>query len=120
MELIYYSKSNNTKRFVDSLELDLEKHSIDSEPKDKYVLFTPTYNFGQIPDKVQEFLDKYSDGMVGVISFGNRNWGSLFAVSGNKISDSYGVPLLYKLELSGTQVDRENVENILRKGDYIG
>ncbi|AIA64135.1 flavodoxin [Staphylococcus phage S-CoN_Ph2] len=120
MELIYYSKSNNTKRFIDSLDTDLEKHNIDSEPKDNYILFTPTYNFGQIPEPVQNFLDKHSNKMIGVVSFGNRNWGSLFAVAGEKISDEYGVPLYCKLELSGTKKDKQKIEDIIRKVDSVG
>ena len=51
--------------------------------------------------------------MIGVISTGNKNWGADYGLAGNKISKEYDVPLLHKLELSGSKKDKEIVDNII-------
>ena len=114
MQLFYYSRTRNTKRFIDKLESDIDSFSItEAHPQGSFILITPTYNFGQIPEEVAEFLENYSSNMVGVISCGNRNWGQAFGQAGNKISDRYDVPLLHKIELSGNKKDKEIVDNII-------
>ena len=59
------------------------------------------------------FLQKNSKNMIGVISTGNKNWGANYGLAGNKISKEYDVPLLHKLELSGSKKDKEIVDNII-------
>lgn len=114
MQLFYYSRTRNTKRFIDKLESDIDSFSItEAHPQGSFILITPTYNFGQIPEEVVEFLENYGSNMVGVISCGNKNWGSAFGQAGNKIADRYNVPLLHKLELSGNKKDKEIVDNIV-------
>lgn len=114
MQLFYYSRTRNTKRFIDKLESDIDSFSItEAHPQGSFILITPTYNFGQIPEEVAEFLENYGSNMVGVISCGNKNWGAAFGQAGNKISDRYGVPLLHKIELSGNKKDKEIVDNII-------
>lgn len=51
--------------------------------------------------------------MTGVISTGNKNWGTNYGLAGDKISKEYNVPLLHKLELSGSKKDKEIVDNIV-------
>ena len=116
MQLFYYSRTRNTKRFIDKLESDIDSFSItEADPQGSFILITPTYNFGQIPEEVAEFLENYGSNMVGVISCGNRNWGPAFAQAGNKISSLYDVPLLHKFEMSGNEKDVEIVNNILKR-----
>lgn len=114
MQLFYYSRTRNTKRFIDKLESDIDSFSItEAHPQGSFILITPTYNFGQIPEEVAEFLESYGSNMVGVISCGNRNWGPSFGQAGNKIADRYDVPLLHKLELSGNKKDKEIVDKAI-------
>lgn len=116
MQLVYYSMTNNTKRFVDKLTTDLEIVDINSYNHQEYfILITPTYNFGQIPDEVAEFLNGYGQNMCGVISSGNKNWGKAYGQAGNKISGMYDVPLLHKFEMMGSKKDVEIVNNIIKK-----
>lgn len=111
--IVYYSAdTNNTKDFINKLER--KSTSLDDyDGVDKFVLITPTYHFGQVPKPVVEFLSKYYNNMVAVISSGNKNWGQNFAKSGNLISQEYSIPLLYKFELKGTPKDVENVNRIV-------
>ena len=50
--------------------------------------------------------------LFGVIGAGNRNFGPYFAQAGRIIADKCNVPLLYCIELAGTQED----VTIVRKG----
>ena len=110
--IVYYSKTHNTERFVK--KLDTPSVTIDDyDGSQTFILITPTYFFGQVPQEVSNFLESYSNNMVGVISCGNKNWGLAFAQAGNKIADRYNVPLLHKLELSGNKKDKEIVDNIV-------
>lgn len=110
--IVYYSKTHNTERFVK--KLDMPSVTIDDyDGSQKFVLITPTYFFGQVPQEVSNFLESYSNNMVGVISSGNRNWGENFGKAGEKISSLYNVPLLHKIELSGTKKDKEIVDKAI-------
>src|SRR5699024_10140142 len=99
MQLFYYSRTNNTKRFINKLESDIDCFNInDAQHQRSIILVAHNYNIGQIPEEVVEFLENYGSNMVGVISCANRNWGPAFGQADNKISDRYDVPLLHKIE----------------------
>ena len=107
IKIAYYSRTGNVKAFVDKYLNAYETVDI-SEVKaidTPYVLITPTYDFGQVPEVVTKWLRKNNGCMVGVIASGNRNWGDLYGHAGDIISDLYEVPLLAKFELRGTIAD---------------
>ncbi len=115
MLLIYYSFTGNTKRFVNKLDVDIDIMELSKiKIQDNFILITPTYNIGQIPEDVKDFLNTNSSKMLGVIATGNKNWGKTFGLAGNKISMMYDVPLLHKMELSGNKKDIETVNNIIK------
>lgn len=104
LSIIYYSLTGNVRYFVETYFGDTRPiYSIedDIELPDKYVLFTPTYHFGEVPSAVQEWLTDNSEAMIGVVASGNRNWGKNFGKAGDIISNTYGVPLIAKFELRG-------------------
>lgn len=111
--IVYYSKTHNTERFVKKLETESVEIS-NYDGNRNFILITPTYFFGQVPQEVNDFLELYADNMVGVISSGNRNWGENYGKAGERISSSYNVPLLHKIELSGTKKDIDIVDNIAK------
>lgn len=106
MALIAYdSKTGNVRRFIRKLQMpaiQIEEAMTLDEP---FVLVTYTTGFGQIPEKVVSFLERNHEQMIGVSASGNRNWGEGFARSADRISEKYGVPVLCKFELSGTDRD---------------
>lgn len=112
MKVVYYSLTGNTESFAHRFpnSLTLEQAQYMTEP---YVLFTPTYNFGEVPEPVCEFLDHNEDYLRGVVAFGNRNWGAKFAQAGDLIAEVCGVPLLRKVEMRGTDGDFAEVMAIL-------
>lgn len=112
IKIAYHSRTGNVKAFVERYLTEYETVDI-SEVKsmnEAYVLITPTYDFGQVPEVVTKWLRKNNASLVGVIASGNRNWGDLYGHAGDIISDLYEVPLLAKFELRGTIADGMRVE----------
>lgn len=88
-----------------------------------YILVVPTYelrnvhgpNAGKIsyvPKQVKGFLadPENAKHLKGVIGTGNRNFYTDFAKAADVISSKFNVPVLYRLELSGTEDDVEIVK----------
>lgn len=99
---------------LQKLELEIPYVSIyDYDGVSEYILVTPTYGQGNIPDEVEEFLAKHHENMMAVISGGNRNWGTRFARSGDLISMKYNVPLLVKFELRGKKYEIPKIEKAI-------
>jgi len=125
LDLIYYStKSGNTHRFIEQLELPayripispLEQPIMLARP---FVLITPTYGGGDakgaVPPAVVRFLKAHKQFIKGVISGGNTNFGSAYGLAGKIISYNCNVPNLYTFELFGTPSDVNNVKTGLKR-----
>ena len=54
--IVYYSKTNNTERFVNKLKTPSVSIN-DYDGVQKFILITPTYFFGQVPQEVNDFLE---------------------------------------------------------------
>lgn len=115
--IAFYSMTGNVRRFVEDYldgyeTIDItEVDAVDSP----FVLITPTYYFGQVPEKVNDFLADNSKYMIGVIASGQMNWGVNYGKAGDIISDYYGVPLIAKFELRGTKYDGERIKRKLNE-----
>lgn len=107
MLIAYDSKTGNVRRFVEKLKLPAVKIEESMQLDQPFILVTYTTGFGQVPEKVTAFLSKNHQKLLGVSASGNRNWGDGFALSAERISDMYGVPVISKFELSGTARDVE-------------
>lgn len=115
--LVYYSSgSGNTGRFVQRLGLPASRIPISAKdampaPALPYVLICPTYADGEgrgaVPKQVIRHLNDPDRraGLRGVIATGNRNFGATYALAGRIIAEKCGVPLLYRFELAGTDID---------------
>jgi protein involved in ribonucleotide reduction len=81
----------------------------------EYVLVTYTDGFGEVPKKVSTFLEQHSHNMIGVCASGRQIWKlrGTYCKSADVIHNQYGVPILLKFEMAGTDKDRaELVERI--------
>lgn len=124
--LVYFSNvSENTKRFVEKVTnngvriplrpSDARDFSVDSE----YVLVVPTYGGGAegpaIPKPVRVFLNNPAnrDLLRGVIGTGNTNFGEHYCKAADMICDKTGVPLIARVEITGTPEDVERVKQRL-------
>jgi protein involved in ribonucleotide reduction len=125
--LVYFSSvSENTKRFVERLELPALRIPLRAtEPhlqvRDPFVLVLPTYGGGDgrgaVPKQVIRFLnDPANRGLLrGVVAAGNTNFGAAYCRAGTVVAAKCGVPHLYNFELLGTTEDvmrvREGMEH---------
>lgn len=117
LDIYYYSITGNTRSFAERFTELSNVYQIptsENYPTQEFIIFTPTYNFGEVPAPVSRFLDAHSDKLVGVVAFGNRNWGGYYARAGELIAHNYNVPLLKRIELRGTNKDYEFVKELLR------
>jgi protein involved in ribonucleotide reduction len=131
INIVYFSNySGNTKRFVEKV-FNGKYHSIripihwDSDSPvtvaDRYVLFVPTYGGGSersaIPRQVRNFLNipQNRDLLVGVVGFGNTNFGEHYCKAAEMISRKTGVPIIARVEIFGTSEDVQRVEERLEK-----
>lgn len=108
MLVVYDSKTGNVKRFINKLNMRAVQIDEQQEVDEPFVLVTYTTGFGQVPEKVNSFLDSNHKMLRGVSASGNRNWGSGFAKSADTISQKYDVPVILKFELSGTSQDTQH------------
>ena len=116
MRYIYYdSKTGNVERFINKLRplksWVFIKVNDDVIAENKGHLVTFTTNFGEIPLNTQNFIEKNNDKLLSVSSSGNMNWGKLYALAADKISEKYNIPVLLKFELSGLNSDIEQFIN---------
>lgn len=121
MLLVYFSaNSEYTHRFVAKLRHPAVRlPTLTTEPTlrvdEPFVLVTPTYgagrNRGAVPKQVIKFLNVEENRrhLVGVIGTGNTNFGEDYCRAAVKVAAKCQVPLMYRVELLGTQEDVDAV-----------
>ncbi len=107
MLIVYTSLTGNIKRFVNKLGIRSLQITENQRVDEPFILITNTLGFGEVPENVSAFLKENNHFLRGVAVSGNRVWGSNFGKAGDIICNQYGVPLLLKFELSGTNQDVE-------------
>ena len=124
--IVYFSStSENTKRFVEKLDIPAERIPLfwDSQSplvvSQDYILVAPTYGAGKhsatVPKQVIKFLNLPENRahLKGVIGMGNTNFGEHFCMAAEIIAAKLEVPLLYKVEILGTPEDVEKVKELI-------
>ncbi|PJH94908.1 class Ib ribonucleoside-diphosphate reductase assembly flavoprotein NrdI [Bacillus sp. SN1] len=123
MLIAYYSRTGNVRRFVVKTGLRAIELAPDLTLAEPFVCVTGTYGFGQVARPVADFLAANSAYLAGVAASGNRNWGGNYAKAADLISSQYGVPVIGRFELAGTDADvRQFIErvNALDARQFIG
>lgn len=102
MKVVYASRTGNVEALIGKLGITDALHIEDGTEKvsEDYILFTYTDGFGDVPYEVSDFLEN-NPSIKGVIA------------SGDKISEDYHVPCLYKVENDGTDDDVEAIKELL-------
>lgn len=114
MVVVYDSLTGQTKRFAQKLNEKIININDDVEinkviNSNLILLCTRTFNFGEIPKSTKNFLDKYSNKVMGVCVSGNKNWGTNYGRAGDLIEEIYHIPLILKFEASGLNEDVDYV-----------
>jgi protein involved in ribonucleotide reduction len=128
IKLVYFSNhSGNTRRFVEKLAYEAQQIPIRWNEDDplivdfKYVLCVPTYGGGNdntsIPKQVKKFLNVPANrsNLVGIIGFGNTNFGEHFCKAADLISQKTGAPVIARVEIFGTSEDVQRVTDRLEE-----
>lgn len=112
--IVYWSSnSGGTKRVAEALNTDTVELA-GHDGVSPYVLMCPTYDRtrgGFTPKPVQTFLEEYAHLMVGVIGLGNRSFGDKFCMGAHDISKQFNVPVLWRIEIMGSQEDLTIVDS---------
>ncbi|XOT28911.1 class Ib ribonucleoside-diphosphate reductase assembly flavoprotein NrdI [Bacillus subtilis subsp. subtilis] len=120
MLIAYYSRTGNVRRFVTKTGLPAVEIAPDLTLAEPFVCVTGTYGFGQVARPVADFLAANGAYLAGVAASGNRNWGGNYAKAADIIAAQYGVPVIGRFELAGTDEDvakiREFLSENLSKG----
>ena len=121
MLIVYLTLTGNTRRFVKKLEMD--SFEIDSmnpfvQVDQPFVLVVPTYDI-EATECINDFIEHENnlEHLKGVIGGGNLNFGDLFVFTAKDLSKEYDSELLYSFEYSGTDVDVQNIKDIIEKLD---
>ncbi|MGG3672224.1 class Ib ribonucleoside-diphosphate reductase assembly flavoprotein NrdI [Bacillus nitratireducens] len=115
MLVAYDSMTGNVKRFIQKLNMPTVQIDEDLVIDEDFILITYTTGFGNVPERVLDFLERNNEKLKGVSASGNRNWGDMFGASADKISTKYEVPIVSKFELSGTNNDVEYFKESVRE-----
>lgn len=123
--IVYFSSTSEfTAKFVKKLDMpsvriplmtrDAKEFTVDED----FVLIVPTYGSdtqGYLPRQVKVFLNNPHNRarMLAVVGAGNRNFYDEFAVAADVIHEKTGVPILYRIELEGSDSDVVNVKERL-------
>lgn len=106
MKYVYASRTGNVESIVNALGLDAMKIEDGSETMNEdFILFTYTDGYGDVPYEVEMFLENNGAHLKGVVVSGDLGYGDAFCLAGDKIAESYNVPVLYKVENAGTEED---------------
>lgn len=125
-DIVYFSNvSENTKRFVEKLGLTATRIPIkwdDESPlviEKDFILVVPSYGGGAegrtVPKSVVKFLNikENRDFLQGVVGTGNTNFGVHYCKAAEIVATKTGVPLLYRVEITGTPDDVDQVKERL-------
>lgn len=115
MKLVYASRTGNVESIIQQLEKDTIKIQTGAEKiNTPFILFTYTDGYGDIPYEVEQFLSGNASYLRGVIVSGDTGYGEAFCQAGDKISEQYQVPCLYKIENAGSDVDITAIKQLLQ------
>ena len=100
MKIVYASRTGHVEILMNKLNINNPTRIMSGDEKvdEDFLLFTYTDGYGDIPAEVETFLEHHVSYIKGVIASGDTGYGEAFAQSGNKISEAYNVPYLYKIE----------------------
>ena len=121
MIVVYDSRTNNVKRFVNKLKENFEDIEIIKIYdgliiKEKHHLITYTTGVGNIPKKTSDYLVNNHNNVITISTSGNMNWGVNYGLALEKILIQYpNIIKGIKFEMSGLSYDIEKYIKILKE-----
>lgn len=118
MKIVYFSMTNNIKRFIDKIGIEAHDGNKLENINEPYILVTYTTGFGEVPIEVVKFLNKKinRDNLKYLVGSGNKNWGEMYCNALNILHEKLNAEILMTFELAGNKFD---VELFLKKYNEI-
>jgi len=115
MKIVYASRTGNVASIIEKLGLSNVLKIANGTEKcaEDFIIFTYTDGYGDVPVEVEDFLADNYEHLKGVIVSGDTGYGEAYCQAGDKISEQYDVPCLYKVENDGTDEDIVKIKNVL-------
>lgn len=123
--LVFYSFSTqNTKRFANRVKHESTIEITESNPFIKvdnpFIIVIPSYEPHVFPEIYDIFEDFFETGdnienCKGIFASGNRNFMSLFGITGKTFSKKYNIPILHEFEFQGDRFDINKIKEELKK-----
>jgi protein involved in ribonucleotide reduction len=114
MKYVYASRTGNVESIIGRLGIDALRIESGSESVDEpFILFTYTDGYGDIPGEVEDFLLANGDKIQGVVVSGDQGYGEAFCQAGDKIAETYGCDVLYRVENDGTDEDIAKISEVI-------
>ncbi|WP_291426977.1 class Ib ribonucleoside-diphosphate reductase assembly flavoprotein NrdI [Deinococcus sp.] len=118
LQLVYDSMTGNVRRFAQAVALDCGGTELldlrQQAPAREFLLLTYTFGTGEVPLSTRKFLQTHGHLLRGVVASGSFHWGHNFARAADLIAAEYRVPVVAKLNKSGTAKDCQSVSTWLR------
>lgn len=107
MKIVFDSLTGQGERFAKKLNhiselIPVYEYEDESGP---IILVTRSENFGDVPLDVADFMKDNHEKVVGILSCGNRNWGTNFGRAGFRLEETYGIPVIQVFEMAGSTHD---------------
>ena len=114
MLVVYASRTGNVKSIVNQLSVPSQSVN-DGDVSEDYILITYTDGAGEVPYEVDMFLANNSTHLKGVIASGDMAYGEEnYCKAGDIIAETYGVPVLLKVENAGSPEDIAKIEDLVK------
>ena len=114
--IAFASRTGNVRYIVSKLQLPSVEITSELIIHQPFIIFTYTDALGDVPYVVQRFMENNHNYCRGIIASGNSNFGHhVFCQSANKLSDTYKIPIIRKIELRGFQHDYDAIRDFYSK-----
>lgn len=109
MKIVYMSLTGQTQKFVNKLEMDNLRITMDNafqEINEPYIVIAPTYDV-EVTELINDFIETghNQDHLKGICGSGNLNFGELYCFTAKDLAEEYQVPLLLTFEFQGNNND---------------
>ena len=116
MKIAYASRTGNCESIIQRLGCENIVIEDGTETVEENVLLlTYTDGYGLVPVEVEDFVKNNKDYIKGVIGSGDTSYGDAFCGAATTISEELNIPLIMKIENSGTEEDIENLKKEFEK-----
>lgn len=109
MKIVYMSLTGQTQKFVNKLEMDSLRITMDNafqEINEPYIVIAPTYDI-EVTEILNDFIETGQNlsYLRGVCGSGNLNFNELYCFTAKDLAKAYNVPLLLTFEFQGNVND---------------